>query len=56
MVPAAEYRVLEGQVRELQRLLGKKTTENELLHEAVSRAAGPKELLWRSTSLPEAGR
>lgn len=56
VVPATEYRALEAQVRELQRLLGKKTMENELLREAVSRAAGPKKLLLRSTSLPEVGR
>jgi transposase len=42
VVPASDYRALEAQVRELQRLLGKKTMENELLREAVSRAAGPK--------------
>ena len=49
------YRALEAQVRELQRLLGKKAMENELLREAVSRAAGPKKLLLRSTSLPGDG-
>ena len=42
VVPASEYRALEAQVRELQRLLGKNAMENELLREAVSRAAGPK--------------
>ena len=42
VVPASEYRALEAQVRELHRLLGKKAMENELLREAVSRAAGPK--------------
>ena len=42
VVPASEYLALEAQVRELQRLLGKKAMENELLREAVSRAAGPK--------------
>ena len=56
VVPAAEYRVLEAQVRELQRLLGKKTMENELLREAVSRAAGPKKALLHSTSLLKGGR
>ena len=39
-MPASEYRALEQQVRELHRLLGKKAMENELLREAVSRAAG----------------
>ena len=38
---------------ELQRLLGKKTMENEILREAVTRAAGPKKLLLRSSSWPE---
>ncbi len=32
-------------MRELQRLLSKKTMANELLREAVSRAAGPKNAL-----------
>ncbi|PBN41155.1 IS3 family transposase, partial [Sphingobium sp. D43FB] len=56
VVAASDYRALEAQVRELQRLLGKKTMENELLREAVSRAAGPKKQLLRSTSWPEGGR
>jgi transposase len=50
VVPDSEYRALEAQVRELQRLLGKKAMENELLREAMSRAAGPKKILLRSTS------
>jgi transposase len=54
-VPASEYRALEAQVRELQRLLGKKAMKNELLREAVSRAAGPKKPLLRSTSSPGGG-
>ena len=49
VVPASEYRALEAQVRELQRLLGKKAMENELLREAVSRAAGPKNV-WPAPS------
>ena len=56
VVPASEYRALQAQVSELQRLLGKKTMEAEILREAVSRAAGPKKLLLRSTSLPGDGR
>lgn len=52
MVPASEHRALEAQVRELHRLLGKNAMENELLREAVSRVAGPKKQLLRSTSLP----
>jgi transposase len=41
VVPASECRALEAQVRELHRPLGKKAMEDELLREAVSRAAGP---------------
>ncbi len=52
VVPTSEYRALQAQVSELQRLLGKKTMEAEILREAVSRAAGPKKQLLRSTSLP----
>ena len=49
VVPASQYRAMEAQVRELQRLLGKKAMENELLREAVSRAAGPKNV-WSAPS------
>jgi transposase len=56
VVPASEYRALQAQVSELQRLLGKKIMEAEILREAVSRATGPKKLLLRSTSLPGDGR
>jgi transposase len=34
-VPASEYRASQSHVRELQRLLGKKTLENEILREAL---------------------
>ena len=47
VVPASEYRALQHQVRELQRLLGKKTLENEILREAVD-LAQPKQRLLRS--------
>ena len=53
MVPASEYRALENQVRELQRMLGKKTMENEILRGAISRVAGPKKTALRTLSLPE---
>ena len=56
VVPASEYRALEAQVRELQRLLGKKTMENEILKEAVSRAGAGKRGPLRSISSPEGGR
>ena len=35
MVPTSDYRTLQHQVRELQRLLGKKTLKNEILREAL---------------------
>jgi hypothetical protein len=35
VVPASEYRALQHQVRELQRLMGKKTLENEVLRDAL---------------------
>src|SRR5258707_12752547 len=38
VVPASEYRALQQQVRELQRLLGKKTLETEILREALELA------------------
>ena len=55
VVPASEYRALHNQVRELHRLLGKKTLEAEVLREALEVAAGRKRGLLRSVSLPVAG-
>lgn len=52
VVPASEYRALENQVRELQRMLGKKTMENEILREAISRVAAPQKTALRTISLP----
>jgi transposase len=34
-VPASEVQALQGQIRELQRLLGKKSVEAEILREAL---------------------
>lgn len=55
VVAASEYRALQGQVRELQRLLGKKTMEAEILKEALDVAAPKKRplrmLSWRGESL-----
>jgi transposase-like protein len=42
VVPASDYRALQSQVRELQRLLGKKTLEAEILKEAFEHATGSK--------------
>jgi transposase len=41
VVPRSRVRELEGQVRELERLLGRKTMETEILREARE-AANPK--------------
>ena len=54
-VAASEYRALQHQVRELQRLLGKKTLEAEILKEALEVATGPKKQLLRSLSWPKGG-
>jgi transposase len=47
VVPESELKSLQAQVRELQRLLGKKTLENEILREALE-IARSKKLLSRS--------
>jgi transposase len=54
VVPASEYRALHSHVRELQRLLGKKTVENEILREALD-LARPKKLLLRTSSSGQDG-
>lgn len=56
VVPASELRAAQQQIRELQRLLGKKMLETELLREAVERAAAPKKLPLRGISWPGDGR
>jgi transposase len=55
VVPASEYRSLQGHIRELQRLLGKKTMEAEILKEALEVSAGSKKHLLRSLSWPKDG-
>lgn len=50
VVPASEYRAAQQQIRELHRLLGKKTLENEILREAVERVSGPKKGQLRVSS------
>jgi transposase len=47
VVPASDFKALQHQVRELQRLLGKKTLENEILKEAAE-VAREKKWLVRS--------
>ena len=49
VVAASEYRALQHQVRELQRLLGKKTLENEILRDALD-LVQPKKRLLRAPS------
>ncbi len=53
MDPASDYCALENKVRERQRMRGKKTMENEILREAVSRVAGSQKTALRMISLPE---
>jgi transposase len=52
VVPASELSDALKQIRELQRLLGKKTMENEILREAVE-VMKSRKWIARSPSLPE---
>src|SRR5512146_3260990 len=52
VVGSAEVRALEKRVRELERVLGKKTLENEILREAL-KVAQEKKLISQLPSLPE---
>jgi transposase len=52
VVGSAEVRALEKRVRELERVLGKKTLENEILREAL-KVAQEKKLISHMPSLPE---
>ena len=51
VVPASEARQLHARIRELERLLGRKTMENEILKEAV-KLAREKKLISRVPLLP----
>jgi transposase len=55
VVPESEVKQLRVQVRELQRLLGKKTMETEILKDALELARSKKLLLPSSSSKPEGG-
>lgn len=55
VVPASEYRALQEQIRELHRLLGKKTLETEILKEALQHADPKKRLLLRGPLPPRGG-
>lgn len=52
VVAAAEVRELKKRIRELERVLGRKTLENEILKEAVA-VAQEKKLISRLPSLPD---
>jgi len=52
VVPSPKMRELEKRIRELERVLGKKTLENEILREAV-KIAHEKKLISRLPSLPD---
>ena len=54
VVPASELRAAHQQIRELQRLLGKKTLETEILRDALD-LAQPKKRLLRSPSSDRGG-
>ena len=56
VVPASDYRALQSQVRELQRLLGKKTLEAEILKEALEHATGSKKQLRQPPSPKDGSR
>lgn len=55
LVPASEYKALQNQVKELQRLFGKKTMEGEILKEALEISSVSKKHLLRSLLLPKDG-
>ena len=55
VVPASAFRAQQEQIRELQRLLGKKTLEAEILKEALDVAASSKKATLRSLLLPRDG-
>ena len=52
VVAAAEVKELKQRIRELERVLGKKTLENEILKDAVD-LARPNKLISQLPSLPE---
>ena len=55
VVPASDDRALQEQIRELHRLLGKKTLEAEILREALQHADPKKRLLLRGPLSPRGG-
>lgn len=55
VIPASAFRAQQEQIRELQRLLGKKTMEVEILKAALEVADDSKKRTLRSLSLPRDG-
>src|SRR5262249_13167360 len=53
VVPASDYRALQSQVRELQRLRGKERVEAVIHKEALEHATGPKKQLRLPPSPPK---
>ena len=53
-MPASDYRALQNQVRELHRLLGKKTLEAEILKDALEHATGSKKTTAAAAAPPSA--
>jgi transposase len=53
VVAASRVRELEGRIRDLERLLGRKTMEVEVLREALT--AGGKKPVWQLPSPPRDG-
>ena len=56
VAPAAALRRLEARVRDLERLLGRKTMENEILKEALDLARAKKAILLSSSAPPDGSR
>jgi transposase len=56
VVPAADAKRLEERVRELERQLGRKTLEVEILKEALDRSRAKKPMLLSSSARPDASR
>ena len=54
VVGSSEVTALERRIRDLERVLGRKTLENEILREAV-KVAHEKKLISRLPSLPDEG-
>ena len=55
-VGSSEVRRLEERIRELERLLGRKTMEVEILKEALAKATGKKPSLQLVSPLKDAAR